>query len=74
VAVCSPAVVTVRWLGFKRVWRGSGEGEWPGVGSCVPSANLMLASIVPNAGAGAAMPISCCAPLTPLHLLLSVCG
>ena len=26
-ACCNQAVVTTRWLGFNRIWRGSGEGE-----------------------------------------------
>lgn len=26
-AVCSQALVTVRWLGFRRIWRGTGEGK-----------------------------------------------
>lgn len=26
-AMCSQALVTVRWLGFRRIWRGTGEGE-----------------------------------------------
>lgn len=25
-ALCSPALVTTRWLGFRRIWRGTGEG------------------------------------------------
>lgn len=30
VAACSPAVVTVRWCGFRRIWRGTGKGELAG--------------------------------------------
>ena len=26
-AACSQALVTVRWLGFRRIWRGTGQGE-----------------------------------------------
>lgn len=26
-AVCSQALVTVRWLGFRRIWRGTGQGK-----------------------------------------------
>jgi hypothetical protein len=31
-AACSQALVTTRWLGFRRIWRGTGQGEaaWPG--------------------------------------------
>lgn len=42
-ALCSPALVTTRWLGFRRIWRGTGEGaQRPPVPACWPSGPCSL--------------------------------